>query len=89
MTLSLVLLQPDRQAEVDRIDSFNLSVRADNQHIFVLAGHRHRIAVIVKEGERKMLAGIGPFDVLVNGAVQPIEELVRIVLTGFLKRARD
>ena len=36
-----------------------------------------------------MLAGVGPFDVLVNGAVQPIEELVRVVLTGFLKRARD
>ena len=35
------------------------------------------------------MSGVGPFDVLVDGAVQPIEELARIVLAGLLQCARD
>ena len=64
------------------------SLRHD-QDFLVLAREGRLSSSIVDEGERQVLVGLGPFDVLVDRPVEHIQEQLRVLLAALLKGARD
>src|SRR6266545_1415927 len=82
-----IRLQANRQAEIHGVDPVDRAVGPHNHDFLVLARDRHAPIVEVEEAKRQMLAANGSRDVLVHGAIQPIEEAPRIAFARLVQRA--